>query len=312
MIVLPDTEGMELQAGAAAWAGLGLRLCYENKDGERPVGSWRYADRDKTKLLKPDTPDRARHLVEYYSITRLLVEPAKNMVVLDIDHRPEQGWDALVIGKALRTDLILPACPIVKTPSGGFHLWFQLPDGFRARNWTSQHGKFPIDGVDVRTLGGLAAVPPSTRRSSHGKSAGTYEWVGSCRAVPMASPALIEALTPPEYEAVEIGEQRPFVGDISRYCEAALENELSAVAQCPKGGRNLQLFKSAASLGGIISAGGLPRGSTFDALLSAASACGLLKEDGKRGVEATIQSGFVAGQQKPRQLPNSGGGHEHG
>ncbi len=36
--ILPDSANMSLEDAAAAWAGLGLRLCYENEDGERPVG----------------------------------------------------------------------------------------------------------------------------------------------------------------------------------------------------------------------------------------------------------------------------------
>lgn len=307
MIELPDTRGLTIPEAASAWASLNLRLSYENISGERPVGKWRYADRDKKHLMQPDTPERAKAIAEQHKITRLMVEPAENIVVLDIDHRPEQGWDAIAIGKILRIKFDIQDCPIVRTPSGGFHLWLQLPHGFKARNWTYQHGRFPVDGVDIRTNGGLAVSPPSTRAAKDGKQAGKYQWLGSCRTLPMASPALVEALTPPAYEPRDVGEVRAFVGDISAYCEAALQSELAAIAHCGKGGRNLQLFKSSAALASIVAAGGLPEEHTKDALLTMAKHNGLAKEDGIRAVLATIESGFASGVSNPRRLPTEGG-----
>ncbi|MEM6410233.1 MAG: bifunctional DNA primase/polymerase [Pseudomonadota bacterium] len=303
MIELPDTHGMDMEEAAAAWASLGLRLCYENEDGERPVGKWRYADTKKRQLREPDTPERARFLVEHHNISKILIEPMPNMVVLDIDHRPAQGWDAIETGKALRRTFSLPTCPLVKTPSGGFHLWFQLPKGFTARNWTSQHGRFPITGVDVRTFGGLAAVPPSTRPSTSGRAGGAYEWVGDCRTLPMGTSALIEALTPPSPPVFEVARRKPFIGNIHPWIAAMLRGQLAEIENCRQGNRNAQLFKSSAWIAAYVAGGELPDKATRAALYNAADACGLVKEDGQHAVLATIQSGFATGAKTPRKRP---------
>ncbi len=303
MISLPDTHAMSLPDAAAAWARLGLRICYENEDGERPAGNWKYLDRDKTVLKEPDTPERARFLASKYDIKRLCVEPATNMVVLDIDHRPAKGWCAVAIGKELRYTFSLPPCPIVKTPSGGYHLWLQLPDGFKARNWTSAHGKFPVEGVDVRTFGGLATVPPSTRHETEYKPGGAYEWIGPCRTIPMVTPSLVEALTPPQPPEIPTYERRPYTGEIHPWIATMLNAQLQEVATCGTGGRNAQLFKSGARIASFVAGGELPDGASRAALYNAANACGLVKEDGSRAVLATIQSAFAAGLQQPRNRP---------
>ncbi|MEM9376193.1 MAG: bifunctional DNA primase/polymerase [Pseudomonadota bacterium] len=303
MIELPDTDGMDMEEAAAAWASLGLRLCYENEDGERPVGKWRYADRDKTRLLEPDSPERARILVERYDVTRILVEPAENMVVLDIDHRPAQGWDGVAIGRELRRVFSLPTCPIIQTPSGGFHLWFQLPPGFKTRNWTSTHGKFPIEGVDVRTFGGLAAVPPSVRQNASEKACGVYKWIGVCRTLPLAPQSLVRALTPPKRPVIEVVKRQRFSGDIHPWIAAMLRGQLAEVEKCGDGNRNAQLFKSSAWVAAYVAGGELPDKATRAALYNAADACGLVADDGQHSVLATIQSGFATGSKTPRQRP---------
>ncbi len=303
MTNLPDTRGMSLPDAAAAWAGLGLRLCYETEDGTRALGQWRYADKNKTKLRDPHTPAQARAICERERITKLQVEPPKNLVVLDIDHRPVKGWNAEALGRELCQRFDIGRRPMVKTPSGGYHLWIALPEGFTTRNWTAEHGRFPIQGIDIRTYGGLATIPPSYRIASGDKCAGGYKWACYQSAPPMASHELIEALTPPPAPEIEQGETHPFSGSISTYCQRALESELQAVAYCGSGGRNAQLFKSSASLASIVAAGGLPEGPTRDALFNTAKQNGLLKDDGPHAVRSTIQSGFIQGSKSPRQLP---------
>lgn len=307
MIKLPDTRSMCLADAAAAWAGLGSRLCYETETGKRPLGQWRYADKTKTKLRDPHTPEQAKAICEREGITKLQVEPPASIVVLDIDHRPAKGWIADDIGRELCQRFNIGRRPMVRTPSGGYHLWIALPEGFTARNWTAEHGRFPIQGIDVRTYGGLATIPPSYRVASGDKCAGRYEWASFQSIPPMASPELIEALTPPPAPEIEPGERRPFNGDLSAYCERALESELQAVAYCGSGGRNAQLFKSSASLASIVAAGGLPESSTRQALYSMADQCGLVKDDGPHAVRSTIQSGFIQGSKSPRRLPTREG-----
>lgn len=299
---IPDTEGMRLEDAAAAWAEQGLRIAFLKPDGAF-AKPWRYKNRQKSKLLTPPSPKDTKQFVLTYEISAFAVEPPESIVVLDIDHRPEKGWDAVQIGADLFDKFSLPRAPVAKTPSGGFHLWFALPQGLKARNWTSENGRLGIEGVDVRTHGGLVTVPPSSRVGISGKVDGRYTWVRYFASPPLATNALLEALTPPPEPMIEPGRLQSFDGGISSYCESALRRELEAVAHCGKGGRNAQLYKSAAALGSIAAAGGLPETATRKALLQAAIHCGLVKDDGARSAETTIQSGFNTGKNSPRKLP---------
>lgn len=299
---IPNTEGLSIADAAAAWARENVRIAFMKPDGSI-AKPWRYASRDKSELLRPPNPDAAKRFVTDNGLGAFAVEPPRNVVVLDIDHRPDRGWFAEQIGQDLKDKFLLPRAPVAKTPSGGFHLWFALPQGFKARNWTSEHGRLGILGVDVRTHGGLVTVPPSARRGVSGKADGAYEWVRYQPIPPLASGALLDALTPPPAPQVTLGSPQSFSGDITRYCESALRRELAAVAHCGKGGRNAQLYKSAAALGSIVAAGGLPDEATRKALFDAAAHCGLINDGGARSVNTTIQSGFLSGQKTPRKLP---------
>lgn len=196
---------------------------------------------------------------------------------------------------------------MVKTPSGGYHLWIALPEGFTARNWTAEHGRFPIQGIDIRTYGGLATIPPSYRIASGDKCAGGYEWACYQSAPPMASPELIEALTPPPAPEIEPGERRPYQGEIKPWIASMLNGQLQDVECCGKGGRNLQLFKSAARIASFVAGGELPEIPAKAALFSAAKACGMVQDDGQHSALATIESGFATGMNNPLNAPE---GHQ--
>jgi hypothetical protein len=221
-----------------------------------------------------------------------------DVVVLDIDHRPKRGWIASSIMADLKSKLSLNGnLPKMLTPSGGRHLWLRLPDGAETRNWTSGHGHFPIKGVDIRTKGGLAIVPPSVRADSS-----AYCWIGNARELPVASPDLVQAFKPAQPPEVS----KPLPHDpvkCSRYVETAYSREIAAVRLAGKGGRNSQLFKSAASLGSLIAVGALPADHVRHSLVEAAKASGLVKEDGLASVNATIESGLRTGMANPRKLP---------
>jgi hypothetical protein len=79
------------------------------------------------------------------------------------------------------------------------------------------------------------------------------------------------------------------------YYQAALEKECRAVSQAQNGTRNRKLNNAAYNLGQLVAGKGLQQGSVEGRLLSAAEACGLIKDDGKRSAEATIRSGLTAG-----------------
>jgi hypothetical protein len=82
-----------------------------------------------------------------------------------------------------------------------------------------------------------------------------------------------------------------------------LQRECDAVAGCAFGHRNLTLFKAAASLSALAAGGALSVHVVVDALYEAARACGLVADDGRQAVDATIASGLRHGLQRPRAVP---------
>lgn len=305
---LPSTKKMTLPAAASAYVSAGwcAVICGNTK---RPIHRWKDTPRQNASTIERAfrgdynallscgvSPDYAR-IAAPETFTLAIALPLA-IAVLDIDHRPDQGWNAVTIGKDLKARFDLPDCPLARTPSGGFHLWFSLPDGFQARNWTSQSGHFPVAGVDVRTFGGLITVPPSRRKN------GAYQWLRHMSDPPPAPPSLLAALTPPPAPKADYGEARAFrSSNVSAYVTAAYEAEIAAVARCGKGGRNLQLFKSAAALGSLIAAGCIPRAHVEQSLRAAASECGLAQDDGPMTITKTINSGLQAGMASPRKIP---------
>ncbi len=84
-----------------------------------------------------------------------------------------------------------------------------------------------------------------------------------------------------------------------RYAEAALRDEVLAVADSPKGSRNEQLNKSAFALGQFVAAGVLSESEIERELSRAAMHVGLESEE----IRATITSGLESGSRHPREIP---------
>jgi hypothetical protein len=92
-------------------------------------------------------------------------------------------------------------------------------------------------------------------------------------------------------------------GDYEAYAHKALADELAKLARTPAHdpGRNNQLNKAAFSLGQLVGAGILDRGSVEAALSGTAAAIGL----GAAEIQTTIKSGIEAGMKEPRELPET-------
>jgi hypothetical protein len=76
------------------------------------------------------------------------------LLVVDLDRHPG-GADGVTAFKIMRGDNPVPQCPTVKTPSGGYHLYFRQPDGEPLGNG---RGSLP-DGIDIRGDGGWTVAP---------------------------------------------------------------------------------------------------------------------------------------------------------
>lgn len=287
---LPDTRAMNVPEAAAAWRALGWQVVPVGPH-KRPLATWRHAN--------PETPAQA--LTRFAGLERgagLAIALPADVIVLDVDHRPARGWDASQILAALVARFALPRAPLVATPSGGRHIWLALPDRALVRNSTSRSSPLGMDGIDVRTGGGLIIVPPSERKS------GAYDWLHWQAMLPLAPAGLVAALQP-KPQSRPTAPPRPYPGGtLSPYAEAVLRRELDVVASCPRGGRNDALFKASARLAGLHAGGALP--DMRARLEDAASRAGLIRDDGLATVRATIASGWWRGLQTPRSLSKGG------
>lgn len=287
---IPDTRSMSMPEAAATWRRAGWQPVPLHRDSGVPLVKWRIA---------PHLPESETfELFRRFQGCRLAIALPIGVVVLDIDHRPAKGWMVSEILHALKQRFNLPRGPLCATPSGGAHLWFSVPDGCRPKNWTSQAGRFPIEGVDVRCLGGLITVSPTQR------SDGSYKWADWMPDLPEAPSLLVDALTPPPQKPIKLGKAKAYSPTrVTRYIETIYKREIEAVRLSGCGGRNDQLFKSSAALGSIVAAGGLPLDHVRESLVAAAVACRLTNDDGATATYQTIESGLRAGLACPRRLP---------
>jgi AAA domain/Bifunctional DNA primase/polymerase, N-terminal len=83
------------------------------------------------------------------------------------------------------------------------------------------------------------------------------------------------------------------------YARAALDGCVADVAQAATGERNDTLNKKAFRLGTMVARGWISPDDVFDALLAAADACGLNRDDGEGLTHKTIQSGLDSGRKFP-------------
>ena len=84
------------------------------------------------------------------------------------------------------------------------------------------------------------------------------------------------------------------------YGRAALNAEIRALEQAPKGTRNDALNRSAFCLYQLVAGGELTEAEVVSALMGACGRNGLMADDGWPRVHRTILSGATAGMQHPR------------
>jgi bifunctional DNA primase/polymerase-like protein len=209
------------------------------------------------------------------------------IIVLDVD--PDHGGDES-LDVLLHDHGPLPPGAIVRTGSGGQHIYFAHPGGV-IRNDT---GRRLGPGLDIRGDGGYVIAPPSRHPTGS-----LYHWDGPQRELPHLPDWLLDRLrdpvrpparsTPP---AVEPSSTRR----LSAWAKAALERELANVSAAQQGTRNDTLNRSSYSLGQIVGSGALNADDVECLLLDRATAIGL----GEREARATIASGLSAGARQPR------------
>jgi hypothetical protein len=176
----------------------------------------------------------------------------------------------------------------VRTPSGGFHLYFRVPPGLELRNTVARLGW----RVDSRGSGGYVIAAESLRR------AGRYAVTNDVPIAPLPS-WLVPLLRPP------LATPDPSSGwhrdeSVSHMRKNAyLRTIHNSVARTPRGRRHHVLVRAAFTLGRLVAGGDLTVEDARDCLYNATAHW--------RGAPSikdinTIEDGLRAGALQPRQL----------
>lgn len=129
----------------------------------------------------------------------ILTGAPSGFFVLDIDG-DRGGFDSM--RRLVAGNDKMPATRIVKTGTGGFHYYFQMPTDFDVTNRDAL-GKAGYDGIDVRGTGGQVVAPPSVSGTgpyavqSNRDVASAPDWLlGILRPKAPAPPAQVKAAAP--------------------------------------------------------------------------------------------------------------------
>jgi P4 family phage/plasmid primase-like protien len=212
----------------------------------------------------------------------LLAGERNGITVLDVDAK--NGKDGVSTLAELGFPNIEALSPVrVRTPSGGWHLYFSYDD--RLKNWVGKIG----EGIDIRNDRGFVGAPGSL------KGDGRYQPVGS-QLGECELPAFPEGLVPPaqpERGPVEI------VTNATAYQIEWAEDHLSELAgrlaATAEGGRNDTLNRAAMWAGGAAAHGFLSHDAVRPVLSAAAEAAGMRQSE----FRSTFKSGWEAGLRKP-------------
>jgi hypothetical protein len=209
--------------------------------------------------------------------------------VLDID--PKHGGDETLEGLQI-THGGLPRTYTVRTPSGGTHYYFLLPD-FEV---TNSPGELKGTGIDVRGRGGQVLAPPSVT------ALGGYRVLLDAPIV--AAPEWLLSMIRPKLRVVPDTPGREVdSSQLRRYAvDVALPAAGRTVASAAEGARNQTLNDSVLALAGIAAHDpALLTEAEVDAAMTAACISnGLLDSDGVSAYLATFASAWSAGLERPR------------
>ncbi|GAA1519114.1 bifunctional DNA primase/polymerase [Nocardioides humi] len=170
------------------------------------------------------------------------------LVVIDVDVHGVDGHHAYA--RAARAGLIPEPLAVVRTPTGGRHVYFPAAPDRAERSW--QAGKV---GVDCRADGGYIIAPPSVLRLDGGRVPYRIEQIATSAVQPVDASRVRDFLDPRP-------PPRPRQGGPIRQADAMrLASWLAEQAT----DRNLKLFWAACRL----AEGGVPVADALDALVAA-------------------------------------------
>ncbi|SEM88405.1 putative DNA primase/helicase [Sphingomonas gellani] len=212
----------------------------------------------------------------------------------------------------------LPVSLAVRTPSGGVHVYFRMPDGVPIGNV----GSLP-DHIDVRGEGGYVIVPPSYCVGDGKRCVeGPYRWLRGDADAPIVDmpDALVTILRTPKTKPARADAARPAVSmpsdvfpvDVDaahrRYAMAALDRTVMELASTPvgggrHGGRNKGAYQAAYNMGGFVGAGAISIAVVRSALIEVVRTFDPAAFDKHL---AAIDNGLEGGQSAPHDLSGIG------
>lgn len=192
----------------------------------------------------------------------------------------------------------LPGTWIAKTPSGGWHIYFFVPEGWDYTPLKRITGFLP--GVDILAARSFIIAPPSLRLD------GAYKWVKK----PGDRPALLPRwlydilsqprprpqLPPPPAAEAKIEQPTTDGEGFTPYGRAAIDKGLSELRRAEQGERNNTLNRIGGGLFQLAAAGQIPMAVLEEALQREGEALGLDAQEVRR----TIQSAKAFGVANPR------------
>ncbi|WP_405869360.1 bifunctional DNA primase/polymerase [Streptomyces sp. NBC_00005] len=183
---------------------------------------------------------------------------------------------------------LTPDTHVVKTPSGGTHLYFATPEGEPLRNTAGKLGW----KVDTRAAGGYVVAAGSTVNGQ------PYATVHGAAVAPL--PTWLTKLLRP----APLPPQRPITVALATrdrrtaFLSAAVNGELARVSGSGEHQHNTALYLASVALGQLVAGGELSEADVTGWLLSAALQVG----QGEREARRTIASGLRAGANRPRRV----------
>ena len=233
------------------------------------------------------------------------------VAVIDFDPRnfvPQYDPEVIPRFRALLAELGVQVFYEQTTPRGGLHL---LVDGHP--DLPTTHDPIGWPGIDIQSHGANVYLTGTFRAKHGGKG---YEVVyQNLEALvdggdPDGAEALVGWLAEHRVSRVDPFEPSPpWTGTPPdarqlRYLAAALDTQCKELASTKEGGRNVKLNLAAVKLGNYIAGAGLDEPVVIAKLVVAATACGLVDDDGMDSVAATIRSGLRFGKTRPRAVPD--------
>ena len=201
-----------------------------------------------------------------------------NLLVLDFDSaKSPQESSGIENFRAAYPNRKLPATYTVRTPSGGWHLYYSAPRGLR-----NSAGRL-AERVDTRAEGGYVLAPGSSIEGNLYTATDTR---------------LITPTTAPEW-IIELLEDKPATrkqhspkGNSTAYALAALRSECEGLSDTGEGGRNHAANRAAWNVSRFVARKELDEMDAFAALMNAAIVCGLPDREAQNAINSGMNRGL--------------------